>query len=72
MGGLTISDLPITVANNYAFTALKMQDRPAILLGMDALRLFDRVMIDFGNRRVGFDLPSGVERKSFTRLASAQ
>ena len=72
VGGLTISDLPITFANNYAFTALKMQDRPAILLGMDALRLFDRVMIDFGNRRVGFDLPSGVERKSFTRLASAQ
>lgn len=72
VGGLTINDLPITFANNYAFTALNLQDRPAILLGMDALQLFDRVMIDFGNRRVGFDLPSGVERKSFTRFASAQ
>ncbi len=69
IGGLTMRDLPITFANNYAFTALKLNDRPAILLGMDALRLFDRVMIDFGNRRVGFDLPSGVERKSFSRLA---
>jgi predicted aspartyl protease len=72
VGGLTINDLPITFANNYAFTALKLQEKPAILLGMDALKLFDRVMIDFGNRRVGFDLPSGVERKSFMRLASAR
>ena len=72
IGGLTINDLPMTFADNYAFTALGLQDRPAILLGMDALRLFDRVMIDFGNRRVGFDLPSGVERKSFTRFASAE
>ena len=72
VGGIAIKDLPITFADNYAFTALKLQDRPAILLGMDALRLFDRVMIDFGNRRVGFDLPKGVERPSFSRLASAE
>lgn len=72
VGGIAIKDLPITFADNYAFTALKLQDRPAILLGMDALRLFDRVMIDFGNRRVGFDLPSGVERPSFLRFASAE
>lgn len=72
VGGLTINDLPIIFFDNYAFTALKLNDRPAMLLGMDALQLFDRVMIDFGNRRVGFDLPSGVERKSFTRFASAE
>jgi predicted aspartyl protease len=72
IGGLTISDLPITFADNYAFKALGLEDKPAILLGMDALKLFDRVMIDFGNRRVGFDLPKGVERKSPARMASAQ
>ncbi len=72
VGGLTINDLPITFADNYAFTALSLQDRPAILLGMDALQLFDRVLIDFSNRRVGFDLPKGVENRSFSRLASAQ
>ncbi len=71
VGGLTINDLPITFAENYAFTALKLQERPAILLGMDALKLFDRVLIDFGNRRVGFDLPKGVERKSPARMAAA-
>jgi predicted aspartyl protease len=70
VGGLTINDLPITFAQNYAFTALKLEDRPAILLGMDALKLFDRVLIDFGNRRVGFDLPKGAGRKSAARMAS--
>jgi predicted aspartyl protease len=71
VGGLTINDLPVTFAENYAFTALQLQERPAILLGMDALKLFDRVLIDFGNRRVGFDLPKGVERRSVSRMASA-
>lgn len=69
---LTISGLPITFSYNYAFTALKLDERPAILLGMDSLKLFDRVIIDFGNRRVGFGLPSGAERQSPLRLASAQ
>jgi predicted aspartyl protease len=71
IGGLKIRDLPVTFAGNYAFTALNLDDRPAILLGMDAMKLFDRVLIDFGNRRVGFDLPKGVERKSMTRMAAA-
>lgn len=71
VGGLTINDLPVTFAKNYAFTALQLEERPAILLGMDALKLFDRVLIDFGNRRVGFDLPKGVEHRSVSRMASA-
>lgn len=71
VGGLTINDLPITFADNYAFRALALEERPAILLGMDALKLFDRVLIDFGNRRVGFDLPRGVSRGTPTRMASA-
>lgn len=71
VGGLTINDMPMTFAENYAFAALGLKERPAILLGMDALRLFDRVLIDFSNRRVGFDPPKGVSRQQATRLASA-
>jgi predicted aspartyl protease len=70
IGGLAINDLPITFAENYAFTALKMNDRPAILLGMDAMKLFDRVLIDFGNRRVGFDLPNNVWRNRPKRMST--
>jgi hypothetical protein len=58
ISGFNISDLPITFSDNYAFKALGIEKRPAIFLGMDALQLFERVMIDFTNRRVGFDLPT--------------
>lgn len=71
VGGLTIRDMPMTFANNYAFTALNLDDRPAILLGMDALKLFDRVLIDFSNRRVGFDPPKGVAIQPKVRVALA-
>ena len=69
IGGVTISDLPVTFADNFAFKALQLNDRPAILLGMDALKLFDRVLVDFANRRVGFDLPKGAGRSPGVQLA---
>ena len=70
IGGVTISDLPVTFADNYAFKALKLERKPAILLGMDALKLFDRVLVDFSNRRVGFDLPKGAGARTGIRLAT--
>jgi len=52
LGGLHINDMRIAFADFHLFRYLGLEDRPAILLGMDALRLFDRVSIDFANRRV--------------------
>lgn len=69
IGGITIGDLPVTFADNFAFKALKLDNKPAILLGMDALKLFDRVMVDFANRRVGFDLPKGAARQQPIQIA---
>jgi predicted aspartyl protease len=66
IGGLSINDLPITFADNFAFTALQLRDKPAILLGMDAMKLFDRVLVDFVNRRVGFDLPRRTPRRDLS------
>jgi predicted aspartyl protease len=57
IGGFSINDMPIVFSDNYVFGALGLEKRPAMLLGMDTLKLFDRVMVDFSNRRVGFDLP---------------
>lgn len=71
IGSFDVTNLPVTFADNYAFHALKLNDRPAILFGMDALKLFDRVVIDFGNRRVAFDLPRGARRELVSRLALA-
>jgi predicted aspartyl protease len=69
IGGVSITDLPVTFADNFAFTALKLNRKPAILLGMDALKLFDRVLVDFANRRVGFDMPKGAGRRNTIQLA---
>lgn len=71
IGSFNVANLPVTFADNYAFHALKLNDRPAILFGMDALKLFDRVVIDFGNRRVAFDLPRGARNEPLSRLALA-
>ncbi len=70
IGGVSITDLPVTFANNYAFKALKLDRRPAILLGMDAMRLFDRIVIDFTNRRVAFDMPRGAAYRPPVRIAA--
>lgn len=58
VGGVHIDDLPIAFSEVRLFSLLDLTDRPAILLGMDALRLFDRVSIDFANRRVRLAPPS--------------
>lgn len=71
IGNFNVTNLPVTFTQNYAFEALSLNDRPAILFGMDALKLFDRVVIDFGSRRVAFDLPRGARREAASRLALA-
>ena len=52
IGDVRLRELPIAFADAEPFRQLNLQSRPAILLGMDALRLFERVSVDFGNRRV--------------------
>ena len=49
--------IPIAFADIAPFKALKLDKKPALFLGMDALRKFDRVAIDFANRRIYFLLP---------------
>ena len=39
------------------FAALDLEKKPAMFLGMDALRKFDRMAIDFANRKIYFLLP---------------
>jgi len=49
--------IPIAFADIAPFKALKLDKKPALFLGMDALRKFDRVAIDFANRKIYFLLP---------------
>jgi predicted aspartyl protease len=69
IAGVDMNDLPVSYADSPAFGVLGLVERPALLLGMDALSLFDRVAIDFTNRRVVFDLPRGANRPSGARFA---
>jgi len=70
IGGIDIVQLPIAFADVHPFRQLQLMDRPALLLGMDALQLFDRVSIDFANRRVRVQLDDSSQRLD-TRMAGA-
>lgn len=54
VGNVLIRSLPIAFATAEPFAQLGLSDRPALLLGMDALRAFDAVTIDFRSREVRF------------------
>jgi predicted aspartyl protease len=60
INSLLLSNIPLTFADSPVFAALGLADRPVLALGMQHLRLFDRVAIDFANSRVLFDLPRDV------------
>lgn len=57
VGGVNLDDMPIAFSDAGIFAHLGLDKRPALLLGMDSLRLFDRVSIDFAKRNVRFLLP---------------
>ncbi len=64
IGGATIENLPISFADAYAFKVLGLHSRPALLLGMDVIGLFEKVTIDFDKRQVQFGIPGGAARGS--------
>jgi predicted aspartyl protease len=70
IGGANITNLPIAFADVHPFRQLELIDQPAILLGMDALRLFNRVSVDFANRRVRLLLPDSSENGAVVRIAA--
>ncbi len=57
---LRLNNIPLTFADSPVFAALGLSDTPVLALGMQHLRLFDRVAIDFANSRILFDLPRDV------------
>jgi predicted aspartyl protease len=55
IGEVRISNMPVAFAGDgEPFDTLGFDEKPALLLGMDALRLFDKVAIDFANHQVSF------------------
>ena len=56
IGRAQISNLPVMFTDSPTFHQLGLTEEPALILGMEQLRLFNRVAIDFSTRRVLFDL----------------
>ncbi len=54
IGGIELRNMPVAFAQFAPFTKLGFIDEPALLLGMNALRKFDQVSIDFDKQQVRF------------------
>lgn len=59
IGGVGFSGVRLAIADAAPFARFDLADTPALLLGMDLLRLFRGVQIDFANRYIRFTLPAG-------------
>ncbi|AGH48343.1 hypothetical protein G432_03080 [Sphingomonas sp. MM-1] len=70
IGGLRVENLSIAWTEAHPFKMFGLSNKPAMLLGMDLLRSFERVSVDFGNKRVRF-LPREMGRRGLASRETA-
>ena len=66
-----LTDIYVAFAAASGFKALGLDGKPALLLGMNVMRAFERVSIDFAKRRVRFTFPRKDSSNAF-ELASKE
>jgi predicted aspartyl protease len=66
---ITLEHMSMVFADAHTFKQLGLEKKPAILLGMNALRAFDKVSIDFAARRIRVLMPEGTELQDKEQLA---
>jgi predicted aspartyl protease len=57
LGSLTIKNLRVAYADLHPFTLWELTDRPALMMGMDIMRFFEEVSLDYGRSEVRLRLP---------------
>jgi len=57
LGNLSIRGMPLAFAQQHIFDYLRLVKEPAILLGMDVLRLCRRITVDIRRRQASFTVP---------------
>jgi predicted aspartyl protease len=70
IGGVTLKNLAIVFADAHSFKALNLDRRPAVLLGMNAIRAFKKVSIDFARKKFKVVLPESSQLE--VRMADAR
>lgn len=60
IGGVQLGNAAVAFVDAHPFKSFGLMRRPAMLLGMEGLRSFRRVSIDFANKEVRFHMPEGV------------
>ena len=68
-GGIGLKNLAVVFTNAHTFKQLGLDKTPALLLGMNAIRAFKKVSIDFANKKFRVVLPEHSELE--TQVASA-
>lgn len=63
IGRAHFDNLPMAFADAPPFKEFGLANKPALLLGMDILRKFDQVAIDFKNRKIHFLLPKNIRHR---------
>jgi predicted aspartyl protease len=61
-GGVQLHELTVVFADAHTFKQLGLEDKPALLLGMNAMRAFDSVLIDFEQKKLRLRVPRGTDR----------
>ena len=57
LGQVRMTNLAVVFADAHTFKRLGLEDRPALLLGMNAFRAFKKMSIDFANKKLRVMLP---------------
>lgn len=57
LGGLQLGNVPVVYGDTHVFKLWELETAPAIIIGMDMLRQFETVALDFGRSAVRFDFP---------------
>jgi hypothetical protein len=62
IGAAHLSNIPVAFVESPLFRQLNLEHEPAMVLGINELKLFQRVAIDFKQHKVLFDLPTSALR----------
>lgn len=70
IGGVELSNLVVVFADAHTFNRLGLSNKPSLLLGMNVMRAFKKVSIDFAQRKLRVVLPE--ESSLGVRMAALQ